>query len=87
MVERKKLRRGEKIGTEEAFCSLGRFFSWLEGKISPGSEFREHMAKSRIEYLKGIKSLVDNFIDKRIDTLEKRHAKKAEKKATQVKVE
>jgi len=41
------------------------------------------MAKSRIEFLKGIRVL----IDKRIDDLEKRHPKKADKKATRVKVE
>jgi len=41
------------------------------------------MAKSRIEFLKGIRVL----IDKRIDDLEKRHPKKAGKKATRVKVE
>jgi len=62
---------------------LGTFFSWLDERISPSSEFREHMAKSRIEFLKGIRVL----IDKRIDDLEKRHPKKAGKKATRVKVE
>jgi len=82
-MEKKKPKEGEDIGTEEAFRSLGRFLSWLEGKISPGSVFREHMAKSRIECLKGIRSL----IDKRIDDLEKRQSKKADKKATRIKVE
>lgn len=82
-MENKKPKVREEIATEEAFCYLGRFFSWLEGKSSPGSEFREHIAKSRIECLKGIRSL----IDKRIDNIEKRHLKKAGRKATQVKVE
>ena len=82
-MEKKKSREENDIGTEEAFRSLGRFFSWLEGKISPGSEFREHMIKSRIEWFKGIRSLVD----KRIDDLEKRQPKKADKKATRIKVE
>jgi protein tyrosine phosphatase (PTP) superfamily phosphohydrolase (DUF442 family) len=41
------------------------------------------MIKSRIEWFKGIRSL----IDKRIDDLEKRQPKKAEKKATRIKVE
>ena len=62
-MEKKKPKEGEDIGTEEAFCSLGRFLSWLEGRISPGSVFREHMAKSRIELLKGIRSLIDKRID------------------------
>lgn len=82
-MEMKKPKEGEDIGTEDAFRSLGRFLSWLEGKISPGSVFLEHMAKSRIELLKGIRSL----IDKRIDDLEKRGPKNADKKATRVKVE
>lgn len=82
-MERKKPKGEEEIGTEEAFRSLGRFFSWMEGKISPSSEFREHMAKSRVEFLKGIRSL----IDKRINELERRQSKKAGKKATRIKVE
>jgi len=82
-MEKKKPEEEEEIGTEEAFRSLGRFFSWVEGRISPSSEFREHMVKSRIEFLKGIRSL----IDRRIDDLEKRRSKKTEKKATRIKVE
>ena len=82
-MEKKKPKEEESIGTEEAFRALGKFFSWLEGRISPGSEFLEHMTKSRIEFLKGIRAL----IDKRIDDLEKRQSKKADKKATRIKVE
>jgi hypothetical protein len=76
-------REEEEITTEEAFRSLGRFFSWMEEKVSPGTEFREHMAKSRVEFLKGIRSL----IDKKIDDLERRHGKREGKKATKIKVE
>ena len=79
----KRPREEEEITTEEAFRSLGRFFSWMEGKVSPGTEFREHMAKSRVEFLKGIRSLVD----KKIDDLERRHGKREGKKATKIKVE
>ena len=78
-----KKRKEEEITTEEAFRSLGLFFSWMEEKITPGTEFREHMAKSKMEFLMGIRSL----IDKRIDELEKRHAQKADKRATRVKVD
>jgi len=81
-MEKKKSTNKEEIGVEEAFRSLGRFFSWLDGRISPSSEFREHMNKSRIEWLKGIRVL----IDKRIDDLEDRH-KKTDKGVTKVKVE
>jgi hypothetical protein len=81
-MEKKKSTNEEAIGVEEAFRSLGRFFSWLEGRISPSSEFREHMNKSRVECLKGLRVL----IDKRIDDLEDRH-KKTDKRSTKVKVE
>jgi len=82
-MEKKNPKDKEKVDIEEAFRSLGTFFSWLDERISPSSEFREHMTKSRVEFLKGIRVL----IDKRIDDLEKRHPKKAGKKATRVKVE
>ena len=82
-MERKKPKGEEGINTEEAFRSLGRFLSWVEVRVSPSSEFREHMAKSKMEFLKGVRSL----IDKRIDELEKRHAQKADKRATRVKVD
>ena len=68
----KKPREEEEITTEEAFRSLGRFFSWIEEKVSPGTEFREHMAKSRVEFL---------------NDLERRHGKREGKKATKIKVE
>ena len=82
-MEKENPKNKEKIDIEEAFRSLGTFFSWLDERISPSSEFREHMTKSRVEFLKGIRVL----IDKRIDDLEKKHPKKAGKKATRVKVE
>ena len=82
-MEKKSPKDKQKIDIEEAFRSLGIFFSWLDERMSPSSAFREHMAKSRIEFLKGIRVLIDT----KIDDLEKRHFKKPEKKATRVKVE
>jgi hypothetical protein len=82
-MEKEKPREQEHISTEEAFRSLGRFFTWMEGKVIPHSEFREHMNKSRVEFLRGIRSL----IDKKIEDLEKNKAKGPRKKATRVKVE
>ena len=82
-MEKEKRKKEEGIGTEEAFRSLGRFLSWVEARVSPGTEFREHMAKSKMEFLKGIRSL----IDKRIDEFEKRHTRKTGKRATRVKVD
>jgi len=82
-MEKRNPREKEDIGTEEAFRSLGRFFSWVEGRIVPHGEFREHMKKSRLECLKGIRSL----IDERIAGLEKGKPKREDKKVTRVKVE
>jgi hypothetical protein len=79
----KKSKEDDEITTEEAFRSLGQFFSWIEEKVTPGTEFREHMAKSRVEFLKGIRSL----IDAKINDLEKKHEKRESKKATKVEVE
>ena len=82
-MEKKKPKEEEYIGTDEAFRSLGRFFSWMEGRIVSHGEFREYMKKGRLECLKGVKSL----IDKRITDLEKGQPKGEDKKATRVKVE
>ena len=82
-MEKKKPEGAEEIGTEEAFRSLGRFFSWMEGRIFPYSEFREHMTRSRVECLKGIRSL----IDRRIEDLEKKESRGPRKRTTRVKVE
>jgi hypothetical protein len=82
-MEKENPKGAEEISTEEAFRSLGRFFSWMEGRIFPYSEFREHMTKSRVECLKGIRSL----IDRRIEDLEGRQPKRSTRKAAKVKVE
>ncbi len=82
-MEKKKPEGAEEISTEEAFRSLGRFFSWMEGRIFPYSEFREHMTRSRVECLKGIRSL----IDRRIEDLEKKESRGPRKRTTRVKVE
>jgi len=82
-MEKEKPKEQQDISTEEAFRSLGRFFTWMEGKVAPHSEFREHMNKSRVEFLRGIRSL----IDKKIGDLEKKESKGQKKGATRVKVE
>jgi hypothetical protein len=82
-MEKEKPREQEDISTEEAFRSLSRFFTWMEGKVVPHSEFREHMNKSRVEFLRGIRSL----IDKKIGDLEKKESEGPRKRATRVKVE
>ena len=69
---------------EEVFtCPVGRFFMGFEKACRGNSAFREHMKLSRIEFLKAVRSLVDD----RIETLEKRSEPPKEKKATKIKID
>jgi hypothetical protein len=74
----------EKKHKEEKFqCPVGRFFEDLEGLHGGSkSEFFDHLNKSRLEFLRAIRSLVDE----KIEHMEKKGAKK-KKKATKIKVE
>lgn len=74
----KKMNEEEMIG-----CPVGEFFRDLENIFGKKSKFFEHMTQSRIEFLKGIRALVDE----RIENLEKRRSTKAGKKMTKIKVE
>ncbi len=68
----------EKETKEEFMCPIGKFFSeFTSHKDSP---FFEHIIKSKIEFLKAIRCL----IDKKIEQLEKRTEKK---KVTKIEVE
>jgi hypothetical protein len=74
----------EKKGKEESTtCPVGSFFMDLDKTFGRKSRFYEHMTRSKIEFLKGIKSL----LDERIEYLEKKGSKKAGAKLTKVKVE
>jgi PAB1-binding protein PBP1 len=74
----------EKKGKEERTnCPAGTFFMDLEKTFGRKSPFYEHMTRSKIEFLKGVKSLLDD----RIEYLEKKDSKKAGAKMTKVKVE
>ena len=64
-------------------CPVGRLFTDLDKAFGKKSEFSKHMTQSRIEFLKGIRSLVDE----RIGKLEKMRAKKGKKKMTKIKVQ
>ena len=76
-MERKK-------NEDEGFvCPVGRFFSDLEKVSRKKSKFFDHMNLSRIEFLKAIRSVVDE----RIEDLEKKGSSKKGKKATKIKVE
>ena len=74
----------EKKGKEEKIiCPVGTFFTDLEKTFGKKSPFYKHMTRSRIEFLKGVKSL----LDERIEHLEKKDSKKTGAKMTKVKVE
>ena len=74
----------EKKGKEERiFCPVGTFFTDLEKNFGKKSQFYSHMTRSKIEFLKGVKSLLDD----RIEYLEKRGPKKTGSGLTKVKVE
>lgn len=64
-------------------CPVGKFFMDLESIMGKKSKFFEHMTRSRVEFLKGIRSL----LDERIDYYEKKGSKKSGKKMTKITVE
>ncbi|MFO7986344.1 MAG: hypothetical protein R6U38_10785 [Desulfatiglandaceae bacterium] len=66
-----------------ALCPIGRLFARLEKIPERDSTFFEQLRKSRVEFLKGIRSLVDD----RIEDIEKKSAAAHKKKATRVQVE
>ena len=68
---------------QTVMCPVGRFFSDLERVSGEKSKFFEHLNQSRVEFLKAIRSLVDE----RIDNLETKSKKKTGKKGTKIKVE
>ena len=65
-------------------CPVGSFFADMEKVFGKKSKFFDHMAKSRVEFLKGIRSLIDESIE---DLEKKAHTGKAERKRTKIKVE
>lgn len=73
----------EKNVDQEVFaCPVGRFFTGLEKAFGGNSRFLEHMKLSRIEFLKAIRSLVDERIEKMECS-----GPREEKKATRIKIE
>ena len=73
----------EKNNAEMVLCPVGRFFLDLQKFPKGKSKFSGHMNKARIEFLKAIRSLVDE----RIEQLEKGSETKKQKKASKIKVE
>ena len=64
-------------------CPVGDFFLGLEKAFGKKSKFFGHMNRSRVEFLKAIRSL----IDEKIEDLEKKGSAKAGKKMTKIQVE
>ena len=73
----------KKSKEERDACPVGNFFKDLEEAIGKKSQFFKHMNQSKVEFLKGIRSL----LDERIDYLEKKPTGKSGKKMTKIKVE
>ena len=69
--------------SEQMACPVGRFFLKLEKSFRSKSKFTEHLSRSRIEFLKAMKCL----IDEKIEDLEKGGNPRGEKQATRIKVE
>lgn len=73
----------EKNKKETQFCLVGKFFSDFEKAFGKKSKFYKHMTRSRVEFLKAIRSLVDN----KIEVLEKKASAGNKKEMTRIEVE
>ena len=73
----------EKSNSDAVFCPVGRFFSDLEDVFGKESKVSNHLKKSQVEFLKAIRTVVDE----RIESLEKKGAAKKGGKRTRIKVE
>jgi hypothetical protein len=71
----------EKENPEVLSCPVARFFSEMEKTYGGKSTFFTHLHQSQIEFLKAVRSLVDD----RIGELEKKK-EKGKKKATKIEV-
>ena len=73
----------KKTDNETIFCPVARFFSNLEQASEKKSEFFNHMAQSRLEFLKAIRALIDETIE----GVEAKASRKGKKKVSKIKVE
>jgi hypothetical protein len=67
---------------EMVVCPVGKFFLDLQKGSRKKSKFFEHLDLSRIEFLKAMRSLIDD----RIEGLEEKKSSRQEKKATKIEV-
>jgi len=76
--------RAKNENTHEQFlCPVGRFFSKLERASGGKSGFAQHLSRSRAEFLKAVRSL----IDEKIEDLEKEESPRKQKKSSRIEVE
>ena len=73
----------KKSEQETAGCPVGNFFEDFEKAFGKKSPFFKHMTQSKLEFMKGIRSL----LDERIENLEKKRSGKSAKKMTKIKVD
>ena len=73
----------KKSEQETTGCPVGSFFEDLEKAFGKKSPFFEHMTQSKLEFMKGIRSL----LEERIENLEKKRSGNPGKKMTKIKVE
>ncbi len=64
-------------------CPVGTLFRDLEKIFGKKSPFFEHVTGARIEFLKGVR----DFVDKRIESLEREERGEGGKRITRVRVE
>ncbi|MCG6880775.1 MAG: hypothetical protein LJE96_16725 [Deltaproteobacteria bacterium] len=67
----------------KTFCPLGKFFQGLEGLSKNAPEVWEHLNRSRLEFLKAIKTVLDS----KIDALEKKSKPGKRKVAKRITIE
>ncbi|MBW1870107.1 MAG: hypothetical protein JRI73_12710 [Deltaproteobacteria bacterium] len=73
----------DKDKNDRGSCPVGRFFSDLEKASGNKAKFLEHLSRSKLEFLKAVKYLVDD----KIENLEKKRPAKGKKRATKIRVE
>ena len=67
----------------QTFCPLGKFFQRFENLLKNAPEVCEHLSRSRLEFLKAIKTVLDS----KIDTLEKKSKPGKRKVAKKITIE
>ena len=72
----------KEIEEEMVSCPVGKFFVDMEKACRKKSKFFKHVNQSRVEFLKAIRSL----LDERIETFEKRCEEREKKTAEKIEV-